>query len=282
MNKWNLIVDVARCHSCNNCVLATKDEHCDNTFPGYSLPQPRHGHEWIKIERRVRGETPMADAAHLVKTCNHCDNAPCIAAGKGAVRKRDDGVVLIDPEKARGRKDLVDACPYGAITWNEEYQVPQAWTFDAHLLDAGWKEPRCSQACPTGAMRAVKVSDADMAALAASERLEVLRPELGTKPRVYYANLYRFSKCFIGGSVLADIGGKTECLEGATVVLAKDGKTVAETVTDAFGDFKFDALEPDGSGYQVQVSHPDFGSATLSTNSQTSRYLGTIHLSKAA
>ena len=32
--------------------------------------------------------------------------------------------MLIDPVKAKGRKDLVDTCPYGHIWWNEEYQVP--------------------------------------------------------------------------------------------------------------------------------------------------------------
>ena len=55
------------------------------------------------------------------------------------MRKRDDGIVLIDPVKAKGRQDLVDACPYGHIWWNEELKVPQAWPFDAHLLDQGWQ-----------------------------------------------------------------------------------------------------------------------------------------------
>lgn len=279
MKQWNLIIDVARCENCNNCVLATKDEHCDNTFPGYGLPQPRHGHHWIRIERRVRGEAPMVDAAYLVTTCNHCDNAPCVGAGKGAVRKRDDGIVLIDPDKAIGRKDLLKSCPYGAIWWNEEHAVPQKWSFDAHLLDAGWKEPRCTQACPTGAMRVMKVTDAEMAELASRERLEVLRPELGTKPRVYYRNLHRFNGCFIGGTVEAQIGGRREWLQGARAVLSRDGKWLDEIVTDAFGDFKFDALEASGHGYRVYVSHPDYGSATLDVRLQQSVYLGPIRLS---
>ncbi len=88
--------------------------------------------------------------------CNQCDNAPCVAKGGGAVKKRDDGIVLIDPDKAKGRKDLVDACPYGHIWWNEEHQVPQAWNFDAHLIDQGWQQTRGHQSCPTGAMRAIR------------------------------------------------------------------------------------------------------------------------------
>ena len=53
--------------------------------------------------------------------CNHCDNAPCSGPGRrGAVYRRPDGIVIIDPVKAKGQKQIVDSCPYGAIFWNEE------------------------------------------------------------------------------------------------------------------------------------------------------------------
>ena len=116
------------------------------------------------------------------------------AKGGDAVKKRDDGIVIIDPVKAKGRKDLVDACPYGHIWWNEELQLPQIWPFDAHLLDQGWQQTRGQQACPTGAMRAIKVEDDEMARMARDESLEVMKPEAGTKPRVYYRNLWRYSE----------------------------------------------------------------------------------------
>src|SRR5215469_6348507 len=104
-------------------------------------------------------------------------------APKGVVTKRRDGIVIIDPEQAKGQRQLVDACPYGHIWWNEELQLPQTWPFDAHLLDRGWHQTRGQQSCPTGAMRAVEVEDEDMARLAREEDLEVLKPELGTRPR---------------------------------------------------------------------------------------------------
>ena len=34
--------------------------------------------------------------------------------------------------------------------------------------------------------------------MAAADQLEVMKPEAGTKPRVYYRNLWRYSKSFIG------------------------------------------------------------------------------------
>ena len=36
------------------------------------------------------------------------------------VYKRPDGIVIIDPAKAKGAKEILDSCPYNAIFWNEE------------------------------------------------------------------------------------------------------------------------------------------------------------------
>ena len=142
MKRWNLVIDVALCENCNNCALAARDELVGNEHPGYSAPHAAQGQGVIRIERRTRGATPMVDAAYVPRLCNHCDDAPCIrAAGDGSIRKRDDGIVIIDPVKAKGRRDLVESCPYGAIIWNEREQLPQSWFFDAHLLDAGAPSP---------------------------------------------------------------------------------------------------------------------------------------------
>jgi len=249
-----MIIDVAECTNCNLCTLAAMDEYVGNEFPGYSAPMPKHGHKWIDILQKERGQVPAVDIAYVPTMCNHCDDAPCIAKGGGAVKKRDDGIVLIDPVKAKGRKDLVEACPYGHIWWNEELEVPQAWTFDAHLIDDGWRQTRGQQSCPTGAMRAICVDDVEMGMIAREHELEVVRPELETKPRVYYKNLWRYSTCFIAGSVSIETKGAVECVEGATVRLLKNGAMLAEAATDNYGDFKFDRLGENSGEYSVEVT----------------------------
>jgi hypothetical protein len=83
---------------------------------------------------------------------------------------------------------------------------------------------------------------------------EVVRPELGTKPRVYYMNLWRYSTCFIAGSVSMKTKGVVDCVEGATVRLLKDGIMVAQTTTDNYGDFKLDRLDENSGEYIVEVS----------------------------
>ena len=277
MKKWNMIIDVAECTNCNLCTLSLMDEYVGNDWPGYSAPMPRHGHRWIDIKQKERGQVPMIDVAYVPTMCNHCDNAPCVKNGKGAVTKRDDGIVIIDPVKSKGRRDLVESCPHGQIWWNEELQIPQAWTFDAHLLDQGWQQTRGHQACPTGAMRAVKLDDEEMARLAGEQELEVMKPEAGTRPRVFYRNLWRYSTCFIGGSVSAETNGVVDCVEGATVRLLKDGAVMATAATDNYGDFKFDRLNEGSGRYSVQIS--GLGRIkTVEASLGKSRNLGEIRL----
>ena len=81
-----------------------------------------------------------------------------------------------------------------------------------------------------------------------------MKPEAGTRPRVYYRNLWRYSKCFIGGTLSAEANGVVDCVEGASVRLLKDGRTVAETTSDNYGDFKFDKLDENSGAYVVEIS----------------------------
>jgi len=277
--KWNMIVDIERCNNCRGCFLAVKDEHTGNDFPGYAAEQPRMGANWLDIERKERGAYPIVDAHFMPTMCNHCDDAPCMKVAKnGAITKRADGIVIIDPVKAKGQKEIVDACPYGAVTWNEESQLPQTWIFDAHLLDAGFKKPRIESQCPTDVFTSVKVDDKEMQELVVTEELEVLQPELGAKPRVYYKNMHFFTKCFVGGSVVAMVDGVEECVEGAVAVVSKDGAEIGRAETDAFGEFKVDGLEPGSGAYQLEVS----GSGGNLSNSfelgDDSQYLGVLAL----
>src|SRR5229473_399024 len=185
MQKWNMIIDVAECTNCQLCALAAMDEYVGNAWPGYAAPMPKHGHKWINILQKERGQQPMIDIAYVPTMCNHCDDAPCMKADK---------------------------------------------------------------------LGAVKIGDEEMARMARDEGLEVMKGELGTRPRVYYRNLWRYSKCFIGGTLAAEASGVVDCVEGASVRLSKDGRVVAETTSDNYGDFKFDRLDENSGRYIVEIS----------------------------
>lgn len=284
MKKWNLVIDVAKCFNCHCCTLACHDEYHGNEFPGYASSMAKHGQNWIRVTQRETGKVPMVEVAYLPTTCNHCDDAPCVKAARdGAVVKRPDGIVIIVPEKARGQRQIVDACPYGAVHWNEEKQLPQAWPFDAHLLDRGWKRTRGAQSCPTQAMRSICVEDEEMQRIVAEEKLEVLHPEFGTRPRVYYRNLARFRTLFIGGAVAGELAGTLECLEGAAVTLERAGEAVATARTDAYGDFKFSGLAAGSGAYRLSIVDARFAPKSIEVRlGDQSIYLGDIRLAPRA
>ncbi|HTY81452.1 MAG TPA: 4Fe-4S dicluster domain-containing protein [Dehalococcoidales bacterium] len=270
---------MSKCEECHNCFLSCKDEHVDNDFLPYSAAQPRHGHRWLNITTKERGQFPLVDVVSLPVLCMQCDNAPCIKNAKnGAVYKLENGIVVIDPVKAKGQREIVKSCPYGAIWWNEEKQVAQKCTMCAHLLADGWKEPRCVQSCPTGAMRFVSAEDSQMAETIKSEKLEVFHPEYKTMPRVYYKNLYRYMKCFIAGSVAFQKDGITDCADGANVALYKQSEKVGETTANNYGDFKFDDLPENSGDYRLEINFGKFPKKTLAVHLTTSQSVGTILL----
>jgi tetrathionate reductase subunit B len=276
MAKWGMVVDITKCNACYNCFIACKDEYWDNDYPPYSAAQPRHGQAWIDLVKKERGACPWIRVAYIPVLCMQCDNAPCVKAAKNrAVHKRPDGIVIIDPKKAVGQRQIVDACPYHVIFWNEEKQVPQKCTFCVQRLEEG-KIPKCVQVCPSEALVFGDLDDpkSDVSKIVASRNTEALNPGRRTKPRVYYVGL---PKLFIAGSVV--FGDVDECAEGVSVTLTNQsaGKT-RKTLTNNFGDFEFDGL---GAGkYSLKFECKGYKAKTVNVDLKTDKHLGVVKLTK--
>ena len=226
-----MIIDLAICNGCHNCQVSCKDEHVANDWTPIAKPQPDTGQFWNKVINLERGTVPKVMVTYHHSICQHCEDAPCITAcNANAIYRRPDGIVIIDPEKCRGNQLCLEACPYeNVIYFNADLNIAQKCTFCAHLLDKGWTETRCSDACPTGAFTFGDEEDLkDVIAKA-----EFLKPELPTRPRVYYLNL---PKKWIAGEVFDQEAD--ESTQGATVTATntQTGETVS-TTTDHYGDF---------------------------------------------
>ncbi len=275
--KWNMIVNVAKCNNCYNCFVGAKDEYVGNEYKGYTAPQPLHGHQWIDIKRAEGGQWPMVEAQFRPQMCNHCDDAPCMKVAKnGAITKRADGIVIIDPVKSKGQKEIVDACPYNSVFWNEELEIPQAWPFDAHLLDNGWDKTKAETCCPTDVFKSVKVSDAEMLRIADQEELKTLEAKGGGKPRVYYKNSDVFDYAFLGGTVIKVNNGIEDCVEGVQVTASKDGAVIGSAVTDGFGDFKIQKLTKSLGSVELKIERDGEVIKTRTADVQESIYIGCI------
>lgn len=241
-------IDLSICNGCYCCQVACKDEHVGNDWTPYAKPQPETGQFWIGITELVRGQVPKVKITYLPKMCHHCDDAPCIeSCDVGAIYKRDDGLVIIDPEKCTGCKLCEDACPHDEIFFNEDLNIAQKCTGCAHLLDNDseeWSVPRCVDNCPTAALQFGEEDDfKDFIAEA-----ELLNPSAGTRSRVYYKNL---PKKFVAGTIYDP--KEKEVIIGAKCTLKDAQSNESFTAeTDNFGDFWFRGLK-DNRTYNLKI-----------------------------
>ena len=226
-----MIIDVAECTNCNICTLATMDEYVGNDWPGYAAPMPRHGHHWIDILQKERGQVPMIDIAYVPTMCNHCDDAPCMKADKsGAITKREDGIVIIDPVKAKGRKDLVDACPYGHIWWNEELKSAAGLAVRRASARPGLAADARPASVPDRRdARGQGRGRGDGAHGRASKALEVMRPSSAPSRASITEICGAMRNASSAAACRPTSNGVVDCVEGASVRLLKGGAAVAET-----------------------------------------------------
>ena len=149
------IVDIARCNGCYCCQIACKDEHVGNDWSPYAKPQPDTGQFWLKLNEYTRGTVPKVKLHYVAVPCQHCAEAPCMEACpvEGAIYRREDGLVVVDPQKCTGCRECLLSCPYDALFFNEDLNIVQKCTGCAHLLDDGWTVPRCVDICPTQAIK---------------------------------------------------------------------------------------------------------------------------------
>lgn len=251
MGKKVFVIDMAVCNGCYNCQFACKDEHVGNDWAPIARPQPEIGQFWLKLDEKVRGTVPKVKVSYRPHLCMHCDNAPCMTSCPvdGAIYKRDDGLVIVNTEKCTGCRNCIDACPYGVIYFNEDLNLAQKCTGCAHLLDNGWTEPRCVDACPTLALKFMDEDDAQ----ALIAEAEVWKPALkdAVQPRVYYLNV---PKKFIAGTVYDPV--EEEVVIGADCTLTEiDGGGKYTVATDNYGDFWFNDLK-DGK-YALDIKNGD-------------------------
>jgi Fe-S-cluster-containing dehydrogenase component len=276
MARLSLLIDVTKCSGCYNCFLACRDEYFDNDYASYSAPQPLEGQFWMQLVEVERGTYPKPRLDYIPLPCLHCESAPCIdAAADNAVYRRPDGIVIIDPQKAKGQKSIVNSCPYRVVFWNAELDLPQKCTLCAHRLDEGEKQPRCVEACPTGALVFGDLDDpnSEIAKLAKTANVEVYHPEYNAAPTVKYIGV---PKRFIVGEVVRrDVPG--ECAEGVKVTLLEGDKVALETATDSYGDFEFDGLDKD-KAYDVRVDLPGYASMIIEVGKKRDIDLGPITL----
>ncbi len=174
--RYAMLMDVEKCYGCMACVVACSAE---NNVP---LDFFR---TWIEYL-----EKPDGTRIFIPKQCNHCDDPPCVPpCPTKATFITSDGLVLVNDNLCIGCGACVKACPYGARFINPVKGVADKCTFCSHRLAEGLL-PACVEACPTGArVFGPLTEDNELTRIINSRPTQVLKPETGAKPMIFYLDL---------------------------------------------------------------------------------------------
>ena len=216
-HQWAFVVDTRTCIGCGQCVVACKREN------GVPFDE-EHTRTWVERhtvtddgsvvtdapEAGIHGFPPDAVAPgvdrdaitttqFVPRLCMQCENSPCTTVCPvGATYRTPDGVILVDEQRCIGCGYCVVACPYGA-----RYLVPAGattpagvagvadkCTFCYHRITRGL-DPACVEICPVGARKCGDLNDAngEVSTILREQPTRVIKPALGTKPRVHYLGL---------------------------------------------------------------------------------------------
>ena len=174
--RYGMAVDTRRCVGCNGCVIACKTEN--------ALPEGGF-RDWIVQE--TWGKFPDLSMQIRSERCNQCGDAPCVTAcPTGASHVAEGGVVLVNAAKCTGCKACIASCPYGARYVHPDGHVDKC-TFCLHRTSKG-RTTACAEVCPTRSITFGDLADpgSEVARLVASRRHEVVKPEAGTEPNVFF------------------------------------------------------------------------------------------------
>ena len=288
--RLGIAIDSRMCMACYCCFTACKDEHC-----GYdtalSKKQPMMGQQWMDVREWERSDSSrLVKVASVPTPCSHCQDPACMKAAKdGAVYKRPDGIVIIDPVKSRGQKAIVDACPIGAVFWNEEFQIPQKCTMCAELLDdpkylsylggSRFKIPRCVEACPNRALIFGDLDDPEsgICKVIAANRVTQLEPLEGVKTNVVHLNI---PTVYLAGTVYYPKAMEEVCIGAKVKLSCRETGEIYEMATNYFGDWEFEWL-PKKKNFNIEITMDGYKPVTYNAFTDVDHYVGMTYLEKA-
>jgi Fe-S-cluster-containing dehydrogenase component/DMSO reductase anchor subunit len=147
--RKGFIFDHTKCVNCNACSASCILEN-----------------GWKVHPRNIYSNNSEAEyilpVINLSLACNHCETAICMNGCPTSAYSRDSvtGAIILDENKCIGCKYCQWNCPYDAPKYNIEKRTIAKCNLCYTGLSDG-RQPACSSACPTGALRFDQLSEPD-------------------------------------------------------------------------------------------------------------------------
>jgi Fe-S-cluster-containing dehydrogenase component len=125
MARLGMVIDLARCVGCGACAFACKAENNTRNRTG------GQSYNWADFLMKTEGTFPNVTHWVMPVLCNHCTDAPCVAAcpvTPKAMYKTPEGVTMHNDELCIGCRKCQSACPYSHRTLGDESLNGEAYS----------------------------------------------------------------------------------------------------------------------------------------------------------
>lgn len=182
--QYGFLFDASLCNGCKTCEMACRNAYHLGTTPSFRRVFEFTGGTWGACDG---GYAQDVFAYNISVSCNHCDDPACEqVCPSGAMRKGDDGFVVLDSNVCIGCRNCSYACPYGAPSYSEALHRMRKCDGCRDRVAEGMS-PICVEACPMRALdfgpidtlRAEACACGDVAPLPSAS---YTRPNLVIKP----------------------------------------------------------------------------------------------------
>ncbi len=187
--RYGMVIDLRKCFGCHACSVSCKAEQ------GGPL-----GFYKSWVIQNEKGGFPHVKRKFIPVLCNNCDDPACITVcpvddnekyeGTKATWKRPDGIVVVDEAECIGCGYCVYGCPYGMRYLDPRTDTAQKCDFCQHRVDQGLL-PACVNTCNAKARIFGDLNDpsSEISKFIAKNKVQALRPFMGTEPEVFYVEL---------------------------------------------------------------------------------------------
>jgi Fe-S-cluster-containing dehydrogenase component len=133
-----MVINLERCVGCGCCTFACKTENnTRNRADGQSF-------NWADLLIKTEGTFPKVMHRVMPVLCNHCTDAPCVAAcpvTPKAMFKTPEGITMHDDELCIGCRACQNACPYSHAELTDSSLAGETYSVISYNAHEGETQP---------------------------------------------------------------------------------------------------------------------------------------------